>query len=132
MPFIACWPGRIPPGSQCDRLLGLTDLMATIAAAAKVPMPAGVAPDSLNQLPVLIAPATAPAIRNEMLAQGTGGYALRQGDWVYLSKQGPSGFTVQAPSGPLWGQPYAKRGVTNGDIDSEGRIKPDACRPLYG
>lgn len=126
VPFIASWPGHIPAGSQCNRLLGLTDLMATIAAAAKVPMPAGAAPDSLNQLPALIAPATASAIRNEMLAQGTGGYALRQGDWAYLPKQGSSGFTVQVPSGPPWGLPYAKMGTTNSDIDNEGRIKPDA------
>ena len=108
VPFIARWPGRIPAGSQCDRLLGLTDLMATLAAAAGVPLPAGAAPDSLNQLPVLTDPAHAPAVRTELLSQGTGGYALRQGDWVYLPKQGSCGMTVQVPPGPPWGQPYAK------------------------
>ena len=126
VPFIARWPGRIPAGSRCDRLLGLTDLMATIAGATGVRMPVGAAPDSLNQLPALVAPAKASAIRNEMLAQGTGGYALRKGDWVYLPKQGSSGFTVRFPPGPQWGQPYAKMGLTNSDIDSSGTIKPGA------
>ncbi|MBN1490300.1 MAG: sulfatase-like hydrolase/transferase, partial [Phycisphaerae bacterium] len=126
IPFIARWPSRIPPGTRCERLLGLTDLMATLAAAAHVAMPAGAAPDSLNQLPVILAPETAPAVRHELLAQGTGGYALRQGDWLYLPKQGSGGFTVRVPPGPLWGLPYAKMGLTTSDIDSDGRIKPDA------
>jgi arylsulfatase A len=73
VPFIARWPDHIPAGTKCDRLLGLTDLMATIAAAANVPMPVGAAPDSLNQLPALTNPAKAPVIRDEMLAQATGG-----------------------------------------------------------
>ena len=113
-------------GAQASQLFGLTDLMATIAAAAKVPLPAGAAPDSLNQLPVLVDPSKAPAIRNEMLLQGTGGYALRQGDWVYLPKQGSCGRTVQIPFIEPWGQPYANMGVTNSDITPQGRIKPDA------
>ncbi len=126
VPFIVRWPGRIPARTQCDRLLGLTDLMATVAAAASVPLPAGAAPDSLNQLPALTTPKGSPVIRKELLAQGTGGYALRQGDWVYLPKQGSCGMTVQVPPGPPWGQPYAKMGLTNSDVDAQGRIKPDA------
>jgi arylsulfatase A-like enzyme len=126
VPFIARWPGHIPAGTRCSRLLGLTDLMATIAAAANVPIPVGAAPDSLNQLPALIAPENAPAIRTEMLAQGTGGYALRQADWVYLPKQGSSGMTVQVPPGALWGQPYAKMALTNSDVDAQGNIKAGA------
>ena len=126
VPFVARWPGRISAGTQCDRMLCLTDLMATIAAAANVPLPAGVAPDSLNQLPALTNPAKAPAVRNEMLAQGTGGYALRQGDWVYLPKQGSSGMTVQVPPGTPWGQPYARMGLINSDVDAQGIIIPDA------
>ena len=126
VPFIARWPGRIPAGSKCDRLLGLTDLMASIAAAARVPLPAGAAPDSLNQLPVLTDPARAAAIRTEMLAQGTGGYALRQGDWLYLPKQGSSGMTMQVPPGAPWGLPYAKMGLNNSDVDAQGKSKPDA------
>lgn len=124
VPFIARWPGRMPAASRCDRLIGLTDLMATIAAAANVPLPASAAPDSLNQLPALTNPADAPAIRTEILGQGTGGYALRQGDWVYLPKQGSCGMTVQVPTGPPWGLPYAKMDQHNSDIDAQGRIKP--------
>jgi arylsulfatase A-like enzyme len=126
VPLIARWPGRIPAGARAAQLFGLTDLMATFAAAAGVSLPAGAAPDSLDQLPVWLAPATAPAVRREMLAQGTGGYALRQDVWAYLPKRGSSGYTVQVPPSVPWGQPYAKLGLVNSDVDAQGRVKPDA------
>jgi arylsulfatase A-like enzyme len=127
VPFLARWPGRIPAGTQSSRLLGLTDLMATLAAAARVPLPAGAAPDSLNQLPVLLAPAAATTVRRELLAQGTHGYALRQDEWLFLPKPGSGGFTVQVPAGNPWGQPYAKMGVATSDIDARGALKPEAA-----
>ncbi|MCL4202867.1 MAG: arylsulfatase [Pirellulaceae bacterium] len=126
VPLIAHWPGRIPAGSRGDQLFGLTDLMATLAAAAGVAVPAGAAPDSLDQLSVLIDPVGAPAVRSEFLMQGTGGFALRQGDWVYLPKQGSLGMTVQSPPGAPWGQPYAKLGLVNSDVDEAGCVRPDA------
>ena len=126
VPFIARWPGRIPAGAEGSQLLGLTDLMATLAAAVGVALPEGAAPDSLNQLSVLTDPAHAPAVRSEFLMQGTGGFALRQGDWVYLPKQGSCGMTVQSPPGTQWGQPYAKLGLVTSDVDSQGRVRPEA------
>ncbi|MHB8898495.1 MAG: sulfatase family protein [Thermoguttaceae bacterium] len=126
VPFIARWPGRIPAGAVGSQLVGLTDLMATLAAAAGVPLPEGAAPDSLSQLAVLEDPAHAAPVRTEFLMQGTGGFALRQDDWVYLPKQGSCGMTVQVPPGPPWGQPYARLGLANSDIDAAGRVKPDA------
>jgi arylsulfatase A len=126
VPLIARWPGRIPAGSRGDQLFGLTDLTATLAAAASVAVPDGAAPDSLDQLSVLIDPLHASAVRTEFLMQGTGGFALRQGDWVYLPKQGSLGMTVQSPPGTQWGQPYAKLGLVNSDVDGSGRVKPEA------
>lgn len=126
VPFIARWPSRIPTGTQCNRLLGLNDLMSTIAAAANVPIPGGAAQDGLNQLPALTDPVNAPVIRSEMLLQGTGGYALRQGDWLYIPKQGSSGMTVRVPHGPVWGQHFRVLGMTNSDVDEQGMIKPGA------
>ena len=126
IPFIARWPGRIPEGTKSDALLCLTDVMATLTGAANVSVPAGAAPDSINQLPILLDPLHASPVRTEALAQGTGGYSLRQGEWVFLPKQGSCGMTVQSPHGPPWGLPYAKMGVTNSDITAEGKVKADA------
>jgi len=126
VPFIVRWPAMIPAGTQCPRMLSLVDLMPTLSAAAKVPLPAGAAPDGLNQLPAITNPVNAPVIRTGIITQGTGGYAIRQGDWVYLPKQGSCGMTVQVPSGVQWGQPYPALGLTNSDVDPEGKIKPGA------
>jgi hypothetical protein len=51
---------------------------------------------------------------------------LRQGEWVDLPKQGSCGMTVQVPPGAPWGQPYAKLGLTNSDVDAQGKIHPGA------
>jgi arylsulfatase A-like enzyme len=126
IPFMARWPGRIPEGTKSDALLCLTDVMATLAGAAGVSVPAGAAPDSINQLPVLTDPVRTATIRNEALAQGTGGYSLRQGEWVFFPKQGSCGMTIQSPLGAPWGLPYAKMGVTNSDITAQGKVKADA------
>ena len=48
----------------------------------------------------------APANRTEALFQGTGSYALRQGDWLYIPRQGSGGMTVQVPPCAPWGLPY--------------------------
>jgi arylsulfatase A len=61
VPFIARWPGRVAPGSSCDRLVCLTDLVATAAELMGVTLPAEAGEDSFSLLPVLLGtPATGP------------------------------------------------------------------------
>jgi arylsulfatase A-like enzyme len=122
VPFVARWPGRIPAATVGRQLVGLTDLVATLAAAADIAVPNHAAPDSLNQLPVLTDPIHTPPIRTELLIEGVGCAALREGDYVYLPKQGSCGLTV-----PFKGfEPYSKLGFVNSDVDSAGAIKPNA------
>jgi hypothetical protein len=96
--------------------------MATLADAAKVTIPHGAAPDSLNQLYVLTDPTHKPTVRTELLITSVNCIALRQDDYVYLPRQGSCGYSV--PSFRNWG--YTKRDFYNSDVDSEGLIKPDA------
>ena len=126
VPLLARWPGRIPAARLRQALFSQIDLMATLADAAGVPMPAGASPDGASDWASFRDPAGAPATRTEAVFQGTGGYALRQGDWMYLPKQGSLGMTVQVPAGPQWGLPYAKLGLVNSDVDAEGRVKAGA------
>jgi arylsulfatase A-like enzyme len=123
VPFIARWPGRIPAGTVGDQLLGLTDLLATLAAAADIVVPDDAAFDSLNQLPVLTDPIHTPPIRTELLTEvvGSGCIALRQGDYVYVPKQGSCNSVPWSGS-----EPYSKLGFVNSDVDSAGQIKPNA------
>jgi len=126
VPLIARWPGRIPAGSQRTALFTQVDLMATLAEAAGAKLPDGAAPDGLSDLAAFTDPEHAPAKRTEAVFLGTGGHALRQGEWLYIPKQGSAGMTVQVPPGTPWGQPYAKMGLTNSDVDAQGKIKPGA------
>lgn len=126
VPLLARWPGRIPAGSVRPALFSQVDVMATLAEAAGVAVPEGASPDGTSELAALLDPAGAPAKRTEAMFLGTGGHALRQGEWVYLPKQGSCGMTVQVPSGAQWGQPYAQLGLATSDIDAQGKVKPEA------
>jgi arylsulfatase A-like enzyme len=127
VPFIARWPGRIPAGTEGSQLFGLTDLMATFAAAAGITISdKTAAPDSLDQLPVLTDPIHAHPVRTEYLMQGLNCFALRQRNYVYLPKQGSCGFTLGYPGGSGPALSFSTLGFVNSDVDSAGNIKPDA------
>ena len=69
-------------------------------------------------LPPSLDPAQAPANRTEAVFLGTAGFALRQGDWLYIPKQGSGGMTAPETPGKPWSQPYAKMGFVNSDVDA--------------
>lgn len=85
IPFIARWPGRIRPGTTCDHLIGLGDLMATCAAIAGVRLPAGAAEDSISFLPLLEDPRRRRPVRDSLVHHsGNGQFALRDGPWKLI------------------------------------------------
>ena len=82
VPFVARWPGHIPVGSTSDQLIGLTDVLATLAALCGKPLPAGAGPDSFNQLPALLQKKDEIKPRPAMVtASYRGLLTLRHGDW---------------------------------------------------
>jgi arylsulfatase A len=125
VPLIARWPEHVPAGKVRQELFTQVDVMATLADAAKVSLPAGSSPDGQSELAAFTDPEHAPLKRHETAFLGTSGFALRQGDWIYIPTQGSGGMTAPETPGKPWSQPYAKMGFTNSDIDSEGQIKPD-------
>jgi arylsulfatase A-like enzyme len=83
VPFIARWPGHIPVGDD-NRMLCLTDVMATAAAITGQSLARGAAVDSVDQLAVL-SRADGPALRTEVVEQGVSdAIALRQGPWKFI------------------------------------------------
>jgi arylsulfatase A len=109
VPFIARWPGKVPPGSVSGELVGLVDFMATTAAILDYTLPANAAEDSFNFLPLLLGkPGT---IRAALVHQSlNGSLAIREGDWKLCFELGSGGFTAPAkinptPDGPR-GQLY--------------------------
>jgi arylsulfatase A len=97
-PFIAQWPGKIKPGTTCNDIICLTDLMATCAdiTGAKIPDDAG--EDSVSILPALLGTATAP-VREAIVHQGlNGALAIRQGKWKLEFCPGSNGYGNAKPN----------------------------------
>jgi arylsulfatase A len=88
VPFIARWLGRIPAGKTSDALIGHIDLMATIAALTGSKLPEPAAPDSYNQLPVLLGTQRHRSARASLVYHAANGHlALRHGDWVLIDSK---------------------------------------------
>jgi arylsulfatase A len=122
VPFIVRQPGVVPAGTTCDRLISLTDIMATSLAASGLAMPPGAGQDSLDQTAVLRDP-QAPGVRSEMVYQAVLGFALRSGPWTYLPGRGSFGFTAH-PVTP-WND-WRVLGFINSDFDAAGKPLPEA------
>ena len=124
VPFIVRWPGRVPAGVASDTFISLTDIMATVAAASGLELPDGAAPDSLNQLPVLLDPVDAGPVREQMVFTGIFGQGLYADGWVYYPFQGSGGMSAHPTQ--RWGQPYERVGMENSDHHPDGTLKDDA------
>lgn len=87
VPFIVNWPeGGLSGGRQVDRLIGLSDLFATVAGVIGYDLPPGAAPDSLDVMPSLME--NRPVRTEVVYHSGGGSLALRRGDWTYLRPHG--------------------------------------------
>ncbi len=91
VPFIARWPGHVPPGVS-DQLICHVDLFATCAALLGRQLADDEAPDSFDALPALLGK---PGPVREQLVHHAGGYpgvlALRSGAWKLL-QSGQAGY----------------------------------------
>ncbi len=93
VPFIARWPGRIPPGATTDQMTNTTDIFATLASVVGYRLPDSAATDSFDMLPVMLGiQETGVSVRPHMLTQSfRGEFQVRQGNWKYLDHQGSGG-----------------------------------------
>ena len=85
VPFIACWPGRVPAGTTSAEVICHSDLMATAAAIVGVALPANAGEDSYNILPALLGKRLHGSLREATVHHsGNGSLAIRQGKWVFI------------------------------------------------
>lgn len=88
VPMFVSWPARIAPGQQFASPAAHIDLMPTLAAAAGAPLPAGVAIDGVDLLPV--ATGKTPALAERPIFWQSGYYrAVRLGDWKLQVSERP-------------------------------------------
>lgn len=87
VPFLVRWPARVKPGVS-DALVSQIDFLASFAALTGQSLAAADAPDSLDVLPALLGESKRG--RDHVVEHGTGGLALRQGNWKFIpAAKGP-------------------------------------------
>lgn len=89
VPFIARWPGKIPPGTESNALLAHLDMAATFAAIAGTSLPAGGCRDSVNVLTALLGESKTG--RPDFVAHNggiKGPFGLRSGTWKFITAGG--------------------------------------------
>jgi arylsulfatase A-like enzyme len=111
IPFLARWPGRIRSGSVSAQLGCLTDLLATVADIAGIPLPENAGEDSFSLAPVLLGAKPRGAPREAVVHHSVDGiFSIRKGDWKLALGLGSGGFSeprkvAPGPGGPA-GQLY--------------------------
>ena len=93
VPFIACWPNKIPAGTTSDAFMANLDLLPTFAAITDQKLTPDEARDGFNQLALFVEEAGVSA-RDVSLIQShkRSHTSLRQGDWVYIPEAGDGGW----------------------------------------
>lgn len=103
VPFLVRWPGHVRAGSTSDALIGLQDVMATLADVVGRPLPLGAGEDSQSFSAALLGKRLK-ARRPQVLHSIQGIFAVRDGPWKLIEGQGSGGWTSGRVSEP--GQLY--------------------------
>ncbi len=97
VPFLASWPGIVEPGSQCDELICLTDVIATVADITDYKLGVSDAVDSFSFLKAL--KGSNPNPRKSAIHHSISGYfAIRQGNWKLIACPGSGGWADPKPT----------------------------------
>ena len=92
IPCIARWPGVIEPGSVCDQIVCLSDLMATCADFLDQPLPQTAGEDSISMMPLFRDP-TQP-VRDHVIHHSISGkFAIRDQRWKLVLCPGSGGWS---------------------------------------
>ncbi len=87
MPFIVRWPGRVPRGEVCDKIICLSDVLSTFAGLLDYPLAKDCAEDSFDISSLLFDPREGKDVRDSVVMQSVDGiFAIRKGPWKYIEK----------------------------------------------
>lgn len=92
MPFLVRWPGVVAAGSESDRTISFTDILATLADIVGESLPEAAGPDSFSFLPALRGEpekARPPVVMESAKKLMT----IRRGDWKLIEGRGSGGFS---------------------------------------
>ncbi len=103
VPLLVSWPGVVEPGTRCDKLVCLTDLLRTVAQILQVPVADRSAEDSYSFLPALRGQSTHD--RRHVIHHSVSGYfAIRHDDWKLSLCPGSGGWTRPKPTVAAWSE----------------------------
>lgn len=107
VPFIARWPGRIPPKQVTSQMTNTTDIFATVASVVGVSLPDDAATDSFDMLPVLVGQQDeSESVRPHLLTQSfRGEFQIRAGNWKYFDHKGSGGNNYDVKNMKPWALP---------------------------
>ncbi|MDF7822744.1 arylsulfatase [Pontiellaceae bacterium B12227] len=88
VPFIVRWPGVVPAGSVCDKMVCHIDYMATVADVLGIKMPEEAGVDSISFLPLLKDPQATPLRKTLILHNYYGEFAFRDGSYKLILAPG--------------------------------------------
>ncbi|MEC9092414.1 MAG: arylsulfatase [Planctomycetota bacterium] len=83
VPLIVRWPAKTKPGTVCNELVALNDLMATFAEILGVELAPEDAPDSIGFRSLIENPSSKSS-RKFMICRSTNNFTIREGDWKLL------------------------------------------------
>lgn len=97
IPLIVQWPETIKAGGRCDRIVCLSDLMATMAEILDVKLPDTCAEDSVSNLPLWKSPEN-PEVRKDIVHQSIdGSLSIRRGQFKLELCPGSGGWSDPVP-----------------------------------
>jgi arylsulfatase A len=86
VPFIVRWPGKVPVGTTCEEMIGVTDILATLAGIMGDKLPENAAEDSYDIRPALFGAKSAGPLREALVMHNAEGvFAIRQGPWKLIA-----------------------------------------------
>ncbi len=92
IPCVARWPGVIRPGTECDHIVCLSDLMATVAEIVGATLPDDAGEDSVSMMPLFRE--TGATGRITVVHHSIAGkFAIRDGRWKLVLCPGSGGWT---------------------------------------
>lgn len=92
-PFLARWPARIPAGSTVSQLIGLVDLLPTLAAAAGATVPDTAGEDAVDILDVLTGQTAGNPRTSAVHHSLNGTFSLRHENWKLVMGSDSGGFS---------------------------------------
>lgn len=85
-PLFVRWPGQVANGAVSERIVGLNDVLATMAAVTGQAVPAAMAEDSISFLPVLRGRPQEHKRSDIVVRASQGGvFGLRQEQWKWIA-----------------------------------------------